>query len=68
MWQQTYNDIQNLKISITKLGQKAISLLHYKYSPNGRIGVNASIRPQKLVLEKERRPQKKEIGWFHPHP
>ena len=35
--------LQNLVL--TKLGQMALILLNYKYSPTGRIGVNASIRP-----------------------
>ena len=35
--------IQNLVL--TNLGQMALILLNYRYSPNGHIGVNASIRP-----------------------
>ena len=33
------------KLVLTNLGQMALILLNYRYSPNGHIGVNASIRP-----------------------
>ena len=35
----------DINMVLTKLGQMALILLNYRYSPTGHIGVNASIRP-----------------------
>ena len=58
-WQRFMRMIQNLVL--TKLGQMALILLNYKYSPTGRIGVNVSIRPHSTLPHNGRIPRKKKV-------